>query len=82
VATAPNLLLSDVLVPVLAQTDESTFPEDTGARVLFVVVGVAIVALYLLLRRTRRRTEDAYWERRRREKGLRDADPDMRRDET
>ena len=75
-----RLLMPDV-VPVLAQADDGTFPEDAGARVLFVIVGVAIVALYLLVRRTRKRTEKAYWERRRREQAMRDADPDMRRDE-
>lgn len=70
------------LTPLLAQADDGIFPEETGARVLFVMVGVAIVALYLLLRRTRRRSEAAYWERRRREQAQRDADPDLRRDDT
>ncbi|HSF84110.1 MAG TPA: hypothetical protein VLG28_00435 [Acidimicrobiia bacterium] len=71
-----------LMVPLFAQAVEDTFPDEAGGRVIFVIVGVAIVALYLVLRRTRRRTEEAYWERRRREKARRDNDPDMRRDDT
>ncbi len=66
---------------VMAQAEEAAFPEDAGARIVFVLVGVGIVGLYLILRRTRRRTEAAYWERRRREQAQRDADPDMKQDD-
>ena len=70
------------LAPLLGQAVEDTFPDETGGQVVFVIVGIAIVALYLLLRRTRRRTEEAYWERRRRDQALRDNDPDMRQDDS
>ncbi len=70
-----------MLVPLLAQADEGTFPEDSGARVVFVLVGIAIVGLYFLLRNTRRRTEQAYWDRRRKEEERRATDPDMRKDD-
>ncbi len=65
-----------------AATDEilPDLPEESGGRLLFVLLGAAIVGLYLLLRRTRERAAESYWESRRREQELRDADPDMRRD--
>ncbi len=75
------MIHASFLVPLVAQAEDGLVPEDPGGRVVFVLVGVAIVALYLMLRRTRRRTEAAYWDRRRREQARRDADPDMRRDE-
>lgn len=76
----PRLLVgaTPTLYDVSAQAEEAAFPEDAGGRIVFVLVGVGIVGLYLILRRTRRRTEAAYWERRRREQAQRDADPDMR----
>jgi hypothetical protein len=66
---------------ILAQTSDGILPEDPAARVVFVMVGAAIVGLYFVIRRTRRRADDAYWESRRREQTLRDNDPDMKRDE-
>lgn len=69
------------VLPFLAQAVEDTLPDETSGRVVFVIVGVAIVALYLLLRRTRQRTEQAYWDRRRVERERMDNDPDMRRDD-
>lgn len=65
---------------MLAESTDGILPEDPGARVLFVVIGAGILGLYFLLRRTRRRSEAAYWARRSRERELRDSDPDMRRD--
>jgi hypothetical protein len=46
-----------------------------------VIVGVAILGLYFLIRRTRARAVSQYNERRRREQAQRDADPDLRRDD-
>ena len=65
---------------ILTESADGIFPDDPGARVVFVLIGMGIVGLYLLLRRTRRRSEAAYWERRKREQDQRDSDPDMRRD--
>jgi len=47
---------------------------------VFVVIGLVILGLYLVLRSSRRRSDAAYWEQRRRQREQRDADPDMRRD--
>jgi hypothetical protein len=69
-------------LPVVAQSSDEIIPSDPGARTLFVVIGLVILALYFLLRRTRRRSVEAYWSRRRREDELREADPDMRKDES
>ncbi len=55
-------------------------PADSGGRIVFAIVALVIVGLYLLLRRTQRRSTDAYWERQRREDDLRLRDPDMRQD--
>lgn len=65
---------------ILTESTDGILPEDPGARVVFVIVGIVILGLHFLLRRTRRRSEAAYWERRRQEQELRDNDPDMRRD--
>gem|GEM_PF-3933345 len=65
---------------LLAQTSGGAIPEDPGARVVFVVIGLVILGLYLVLRSSRRRSDAAYWEQRRRQREQRDADPDMRRD--
>jgi hypothetical protein len=75
------LRLTPLAAPViLTEATDGILPEDPGARVVFVIIGIAILGLYFLLRRTRRRSEAAYWERRKRERELRDNDPDMRRD--
>jgi predicted LPLAT superfamily acyltransferase len=66
---------------LLTESSDGIIPEDGGARVVFVIIGAAILGLYFLLRRTRRRAMDDYWSRTKREQELRDADPDLRRDE-
>ena len=65
---------------ILTESTDGIIPDDPGARVVFVIIGLAILGLYFLLRTTRRRSEAAYWERRRREQEMRDNDPDLRRD--
>ena len=69
--------------PVMAftQSSDGIVPDDAGARVIFAIIGLAILGLYLLLRRTKRRADDHYMGSRRREQELRDNDPDLRRDD-
>jgi hypothetical protein len=69
-------------VDALAQDSDGIIPnrpEDGGALVVFVIVGVALGGVYWLIRRSRRRSENDYWERRAREEKLRRNDPDMAR---
>lgn len=54
-------------------------PDDNASLLVFLVVGVALVGVYWLIRRSRRRSEDAYWDRKAREEDLRRNDPDMAR---
>ena len=52
-------------------------PDDAGALMVFVAVGVVLGGVYWLIRRSRRRSEATYWDRREREEHLRRNDPDM-----
>jgi hypothetical protein len=53
-------------------------PESGGGGVVFWLVGAAvIVGLWILISRTRRRSYDDYWARRRRDEIRRINDPDM-----
>ncbi len=74
---------TDVLTVASAAQDTDGIipnqPEDGGALVVFAVVGAAIGAVYWLIRRSRRRSEDAYWERNALQEELRRNDPDMAR---
>ena len=76
-------LLAPLLATVVfAQEDtDSVFPDSTGGRLVFALFALVIVGLYFLIRRTQRRSEDAYWRRRKTEQELRDNDPDMRHDD-
>ncbi len=66
---------------VLAQEAPGGLPDDVGSGIIWGIFLAVIGALYVLVRNTRRRADRQYWDRRRREKELRDADPDMRKDE-
>lgn len=55
-------------------------PADNGARLVFAVVAVVIIGLYFTIRRTQKRSADAYWEQRRRQDDLRANDPDMKQE--
>ena len=48
-----------------------------GCWAVIVVVGVLLLGVYLLISRTRRRSEQDYWKRRQWEQELRANDPDM-----
>lgn len=57
-------------------------PESGGGGVVFWLIGVAvIVGLWFLISRTRRRSYDDYWARRRRDELRRRNDPDMGRED-
>lgn len=55
-------------------------PEAGSGGIFFWLIGaVVIVGLFLVISRTRKRSYDAYWERKRREEQQRLDDPDMAR---
>ena len=54
-------------------------PDDGAAWVVFVIVGAVLGGVYWLIRRSRRRSVEAYWERRERDELRRLTDPDMAR---
>lgn len=60
---------------------ETQLPEGGAETAIWVVVAVVIVGLYLVVSRTRKRSERHYWEQRRLEEERRANDPDMRRDD-
>jgi flagellar biosynthesis/type III secretory pathway M-ring protein FliF/YscJ len=70
------------LVTVVAQNDDGiipTRPDEGGALAVWIVLIVVLVGIYFLIQRTRRRSEQAYWERQERERQRRLNDPDMRK---
>ena len=65
----------------LAQEAPGGLPDDVGSGVIWGAFLAVIAALYILVRNTRRKADDEYWARRRRERELRESDPDMRTDD-
>ena len=63
----------------LAQTDDSFLdvPTDGAGLVVWLLIAAVIVGLYLLVQRTRRRAEDEFWERKRREREAERKRPDL-----
>lgn len=69
-------------VLILAQSviDEGFFEQcDFGCYVGFAATGGVLIGLGFVVTKTRRRAEDAYWQRKRREAERRAEDPDMAR---
>lgn len=66
---------------IFAQDAPGGLPDDVGSGIIWGAFLAVIVALYILVRNTRRKADDQYWERRRREREQREADPDMRKDD-
>ena len=62
-------------------TDDGIIPTDGGQLVVWIIVATVIVTLYRRTRRSQRRANDAYWNRRQAEDELRKNDPDMRPDD-
>jgi hypothetical protein len=66
---------------VLAQ--ETNLPDGDGAQILFWLIGAGVIlGLWFVVARTRKRSYNEYWERKRREQQLRDNDPDMAHPDT
>lgn len=59
-----------VIAGILAQVgdDGLNLPSDTGSAVVFVLFLAVVAGLWILVRRSRRRSEDEFWERKRRER--------------
>ncbi len=65
---------------LLTETTEFTFPEETGAQVVWVIVLIGLLIMYFFVSRSRRRAREHYLEMRRREDELQANDPDMKKD--
>lgn len=60
----------DPVLRLLAQVEEPDgfqLPEEPGTALVWVIFLGIVVALWMVVGRTRRRAEEAYWERKRRE---------------
>jgi len=68
-----------ILHALVATEPQGGLPGGGAETVIWVVLGAVLVGLYLLIRRTRRRSERAFMDARRREDQLRANDPDLRR---
>jgi hypothetical protein len=55
---------------ILAQVgdDGLNLPDDAGSTLVFVLFFAVVAGLWFLIRRSRRRAEDEFWERKRRER--------------
>jgi hypothetical protein len=64
-------------VVLLAQADDGGFqaPQGTAGWFWFLVFAAVITVLWIVVARTRRRHEDEYWERKRRERDERPPAP-------
>jgi hypothetical protein len=61
---------------------EANLPEaGGGAWIVWVLIAVAIVALWLMIRNTRKKAYKDYWDRKRAEEERRLNDPDMKKPE-
>jgi hypothetical protein len=59
-----------MLLEILAQVEEDSgliLPDSSGAAVVFAVLVAIGVGLWLLVRKTRSRAEDEFWDRKRHE---------------
>ena len=57
-----------------------TIPNDAGGQVVWGLVLAALAAAYFFTARSRRRSAEQYLAARRREREIRDNDPDMKKD--
>jgi hypothetical protein len=63
---------------IVAQSDGVQLPDGSGGGILLWLIGAGVIlGLWFLISRTRKRSYDAYWERRRRDEARRRNDPDM-----
>ena len=73
------MLSPAVMYPqIVAQ--ETNLPEGGGGQIVFWLIGAGVIlGLWFVIARSRKRSYNAYWERKRKEQQLRDSDPDMAR---
>lgn len=70
-----------MLALLIAQTESgSILPEDTSARIVWLVIALVILGLYFLMKNARKKATEEYWARRKAEEERRANDPDMRKD--
>ena len=70
--------MSTALIAASIVAQDVNLPDEGGLSWVFWLLGAGvIVGLWFVVARTRKRTYNAYWERRRREQELRANDPDM-----
>jgi hypothetical protein len=70
-----------MLALLIAQAESgSIIPEDTSARILWLVIGVVILGLYFFMKAARRKATEEYWARRKADEERRTNDPDMRKE--
>ena len=67
------------LLIILTDSD-AILPEETSARVLWVIIAAVILGLYFLSKAARRKASEEYWNRRKAEEERIANDPDMRKD--
>ena len=67
------------LLIALAESD-SIIPEETSARIVWVVIGAVILGLYFLMKSSRKKATQEYWDRRKADEDRIANDPDMRKD--
>lgn len=61
---------------------EANLPEGGGGQILFWLIGAGVIlGLWFVIARSRKRSYNAYWDRRRSEQQVRENDPDMARPE-
>lgn len=65
---------------LLTESVELTFPDETNAQIVWVIVFAVIIGVYLIVSRTRRRAKEHYLASKRREADLKANDPDMKKD--
>ena len=65
------------LLIALAESD-SIIPEETSARIVWLVIGAVILGLYFLMKSSRKKATREYW--RKAEEDRIANDPDMRKD--
>lgn len=67
--------------PLIAQVADDILPDGGLETAIWVLIAAVIVGLYLIVRRTRKKTMNHYLDREQREQEMKERDPDLRKDE-